>query len=272
MNITCMKVLLCLCCLLVLSCEATTDENLTRIRKAQKLFDAARQNKQHGMESPEKAFITSAELFVAASRGESVDKGKLLYNAGNAYYLSGQIGKALVHYYRARRLRPDDQKIQYNIRLVRSNVEGQPKVKENAVLRGLLFFHYGFPLLLRYITGLLLVFVSGITLITRLKVNRSWQVPVISVCLCVGSVFLVSVFMEKTALNDSSLAVVVADEVMPREGSSSAYDPSFDIPLYEGTVIHVKKKRDGWIYAEFDENGGFWLPQRSVEFVTADVK
>ena len=41
----------------------------------------------------------------------------LLYNIGNCYYKTGQLGKAVLYYERAARLSPDDEDIEFNLRL-----------------------------------------------------------------------------------------------------------------------------------------------------------
>ena len=45
--------------------------------------------------------------------------GPLLFNLGNAYYRSGQIGKSILYYERARRLMPRDRDVSVNLDLVR---------------------------------------------------------------------------------------------------------------------------------------------------------
>jgi tetratricopeptide (TPR) repeat protein len=58
------------------------------------------------------------EQLIAAGYTESAT---LYFNLGNAYFESGQLGKALVNYLRAQRLQPRDGEIERNIVRVRAN-------------------------------------------------------------------------------------------------------------------------------------------------------
>ncbi len=61
-----------------------------------------------------------------------VESASLYYNLGNAYYKTGQIGKAILNYERARRLNPNDEAILHNLRIARSllteNIEAMPQL------------------------------------------------------------------------------------------------------------------------------------------------
>src|SRR6186713_201914 len=51
------------------------------------------------------------------SKNSALNSSDLLYNIGNCYYKTGQLGKAILYYERAARLSPDDEDIQFNLRL-----------------------------------------------------------------------------------------------------------------------------------------------------------
>ncbi len=61
-----------------------------------------------------------------------LESATLYYNLGNAYYQTGQIGKAILNYERARRLSPNDEGILHNLRVARSllteNAEPLPQL------------------------------------------------------------------------------------------------------------------------------------------------
>lgn len=61
-----------------------------------------------------------------------VESASLYYNLGNAYYKTGQIGKAILNYERARRLSPNDEAILHNLGIARSllteNIEAMPQL------------------------------------------------------------------------------------------------------------------------------------------------
>ncbi len=51
-----------------------------------------------------------------------LESAALYYNLGNAYYQTGQAGKAILNYERARRLSPNDDAIMHNLRVIRSRI------------------------------------------------------------------------------------------------------------------------------------------------------
>ena len=61
-----------------------------------------------------------------------VESASLYYNLGNAHYKTGQIGRAILNYERARRLSPNDEAILHNLRIARSllngNIEAMPQL------------------------------------------------------------------------------------------------------------------------------------------------
>ncbi len=63
---------------------------------------------------------------------KELESATLYYNLGNAYYQTGQIGKAILNYERARRLSPNDEGILHNLRIARSllteNIEPMPQL------------------------------------------------------------------------------------------------------------------------------------------------
>lgn len=60
--------------------------------------------------------------------------GELLYNIGNCYYRLGQKGLAIYYYEKARLLLPDDEDLEYNLKLVRSEIPGIIQIPEKFFL------------------------------------------------------------------------------------------------------------------------------------------
>jgi tetratricopeptide (TPR) repeat protein len=56
---------------------------------------------------------------------------KLFYNLGNAYYRNNQLGKAIYNYERAKKLDPNDEDVNNNLKLAYSKTIDKIEVKEN---------------------------------------------------------------------------------------------------------------------------------------------
>jgi len=73
------------------------------------------------------AFYTTEEYQQAVSLYEQIlssgqESAKLYFNLGNAYYKTGDINKALLNYERAKLLAPNDENIDFNIRMANQSV------------------------------------------------------------------------------------------------------------------------------------------------------
>lgn len=76
------------------------------------------------MEKANRAYMNETyheaiELYESILKME-MESSVLYYNLGNAYYQTGQIGRAILNYERARRLSPNDEAIIHNLRIARS--------------------------------------------------------------------------------------------------------------------------------------------------------
>lgn len=65
-------------------------------------------------------FVDAAQIYQQLV-AEGYEDSSLLYNLGNAYYKSGDLGRAILNYIRAARLAPRDPDIQVNLEIARNN-------------------------------------------------------------------------------------------------------------------------------------------------------
>ena len=54
---------------------------------------------------------------------QGVESASLHYNLGNAYFKSGEIGEAILHYEKAAKLSPRDPDIRYNLKIARARIQ-----------------------------------------------------------------------------------------------------------------------------------------------------
>ena len=135
-------------------------------------------------QTPEESYRHAGELYsssdfsgAAAIYRRIYDEGyrseDLLYNAGNAFFKSGDISSAILFYERARLISPADEDINYNLQVARSRVTD------------------------RFETLPEIFFVRWFDFFSLLASTNTWAV--LSLALFVASLFFVLIFLTKSA-------------------------------------------------------------------------
>ncbi len=218
----------------------------------------------------------SAELYQKAilSYEKIINEGqihnaKLYYNLANAYFLNDRLGKAILNYRRAEQLDSGDANIQKNLVFARSkrtdSFELQTKTR---VLQTLFFWHYDFSLKTRFV--LTCVFFAAVCLIVTLMVWRGKNTAALSaavilavLCLCM----LASALITEIARSKTAYGVIIASDVVARQGDGLNYPPSFKQPLHEGTEFNLLEQRPGWLHIKLPDGSDAWIPKSSAEII-----
>jgi hypothetical protein len=202
---------------------------------------------------------------------QDVHDSALFYNLGNAYYLKGDLGRAILNYQRAAQLAPRDGDIKANLDLARQQA-GDPflaspsgplgiltgmtqrwlNINETAVLALAFWFLAGAALLamrlakpgrahngLRYaaVTGIFLMLLFGASLGAR-------------------------VFAERTQPEGIVIAPTIALSSEPGGQGATGYS------LTGGTTVNILETRGSWArLASPDDSVEGWIPLDSIETV-----
>jgi tetratricopeptide repeat protein len=197
-----------------------------------------------------------------------VQNGKLHYNLGNAYFMTGDIGHAILHYRRAETYNPHDLNLKQNLAYARSQRTDEVAPESAAkILRIVFFWHYDLPYSIRF--GLFAVCFALVWAfaIVRLFVRASALSWCIGITLALSALFGSSIVTSMTVEAQSKAAVVVVGEVTARKGDSESYQPSFEEPLHSGMECEIVEQRNEWLHVELPDGRRCWLPQRSLERV-----
>ena len=208
-----------------------------------------------------------------------IDRGygdvALYLNLGNAYLESGDLGRAILHYLRARELSPRDPDIRDNLELARSMTLDSIVGERGSLVEGVSYFGR------QWITpgelgaaALMLWAASGLAIVALLV----WRVfplrrvlrfvtPVLVVAALASFLILVSMVYANPYDNTG---VVTAAAVEIVSGPGPQYPEEFT--LYSGAQVRVTDSRHGWLRIELP--GGElrgWVPTHAVEVVGGDV-
>ena len=184
----------------------------------------------------------------------------LLFNAANADFKSGHLGKAIAAYRRAEQLSPRDAELRANLAFVRNQVQGATRrenrwqnwagaltLNEGAVLTAILFWLTAALFIARQIRP---------ALIPKLK-----NVARILVALTLGSGSVLA--LQAANHFSSATAVVTADNATARSGPFDDAQSAFTVR--DGAELSVLDRREGWVQVANGAGKSGWLPMKQVE-------
>lgn len=188
-------------------------------------------------------------------------------NLGNAYFLSGDHGRAVLNYQRALAIDPLDEDVSHNLEYLRSlTVDELPATRSQQVGHILSFWHrWAFA---TRVSILALANISLWALLACLLYKRSrWLDGSIAGMALVTMIFSLSLWVSYKGWDNSVDAVVVEREVVARQGNGYIYDNAFTSPLHSGTEFAILERRDNWYHAELLDGTTCWVPVQSVEVI-----
>ena len=219
--------------------------------KSQKLYDKA---------------ILSFEKLITDGQ---IQNARLYYNLANAYFLKGELGRAILNYRRAENLDNADTDIQKNLAFARSRRIDKVKVKtQKRILQTLFFWHYDFSIKTKFTVACLCFAIVCISLTAMLWLGRSPPATVAATIAAILTVcFFASVVLEANDRTSRICGVITTGEVVARQGDGQNYSPSFKDPLNAGTEFDLLEHRPGWFHIELSDNSTGWIPETTADLI-----
>lgn len=191
--------------------------------------------------------------------------GPLYFNMGNAYYRLDEIGQAIRHYERARRLMPERPELIHNLQIARSRTRDQISRLPTPVwtqwwhtLVGTVGARGLFTL------GLLCYLVAMGLLGHRVwtGTRTPWHRRGLAASLFVGLILLTMAFGASLDRSAFRQAVVTADAVALRLNPSP--DAASEMDIHEGIVLDVLEEQDGWVEVRLPNGITGWLEPDTI--------
>jgi len=198
-----------------------------------------------------------------------IRNAKLYYNLANAYFLKGDIGRAILNYRQAERLDKSDTDIQKNLTFARSRRIDKVKEKtEKRVLHTLFFWHYDFSMKTKFLITCIFFAIVCISLTGMIWLGR---IAAIKLGMIISGIlmfcFLASVVTEASVQAGKACGVVTVDEVIARQGDGRNYSVSFKEPLHAGTEFDLLEHRAGWLHIRLSDDSEGWIPDSSSDLI-----
>lgn len=198
-----------------------------------------------------------------------IRNAKLYCNLANAYFLTNDLGRAILNYRRAEQLDRSDVNVRNNLAFARSQRIDKVAVKaEKRMLETLFFWHYDFSLRTKFLLACFLFAVGCVTATAMLWLGRGPATATIAVLsVILFCCLLVSVAVEAHRRGRTIHGVVTASEIVARQGDGPSYPPSFKDPLHAGTEFMLVEQRPGWFHIELSDGSDAWVPADTADLV-----
>lgn len=223
--------------------------------QAEALFEQA-MSAEAGSDAAVALFTESALKFQAvAEAGER--PGVAWYNAGNAWFQTGALGRSIAAYREAQIFRPFDKLIRENLSAAR-----QLTLTDAPPLRVGLFLPAMWLKALLVVVAL--VFWSLLLLQRRYR-KRSLLIATLVLGLCGLTISVALIWEHSQSVRQG---VVVVDEVVARKGPSYGYAKAFDQALQDGLELQLLETRADWAFIQMSDGRQCWVPVEQVQFIS----
>jgi len=186
----------------------------------------------------------------------------VFYDLGNAYFRTGDFGRAILNYERALALERHHPEATANLQIARDEahaLEIQPSSLER---------YLQFASLNQYSIAAATAFWLAIFAMFALifKQRRSARVIAVSICcLLVLAVAVYAIFTIERGSKGQALAVVTGKDVQARLATADTANSVLALPA--GSEIKILSTRGDWIYAALPNNLRGWIPAKNAEQV-----
>jgi tetratricopeptide (TPR) repeat protein len=186
----------------------------------------------------------------------------VFYDLGNAYFRTGDFGRAILNYERALALERHHPEATANLQIARDEahaLEMQPSSLER---------YLQFASLNQYSIAAATAFWLAIFAMFALifKQRRSARAIAVSICcLLVLAVAVYAIFTLERSSKGQALAVVTGKDVEARLATADTANSVLALPA--GSEIKILSTRGDWIYAALPNNLRGWIPAKNAEQV-----
>jgi tetratricopeptide (TPR) repeat protein len=196
---------------------------------------------------------------------QDVESGHLYYNIANAYFKKGELGKAILHYERSKRLIPRDSDLKLNYKFALSQIQADT-AKISTPWKEKIFGSLRF-LTLNELTVLAscLFVLTVLLLVARLYIRMSSNTfSLLLTSLIVMIVFTVtSVWIRASEIDKEAVTVADSPEVKfePFESATTHFT------LHEGMRIYVIQSKQDWMKIKRSDGKTGWVRKNAAEII-----
>mgnify|MGYP002633365895 CR=1 FL=1 len=194
----------------------------------------------------------------------------LHYNLGNAYYRYGKIGYAILNYERGLKLEPDNEDIQYNLKIVKARtIDRIKEVPQIFIVDWWISFISMFSAvtLQVFVLFFYLLLLLSITIffITRQKRLQRFSLYSSLVGLLGAIFFTIILFANISRETSKDFAILTKNTVAAKQSPDESSNDLFVV--HEGLKVAVTTQFGEWIEIKLYDGKVGWLPQSALEII-----
>jgi hypothetical protein len=198
---------------------------------------------------------------------QGFESSEVYYNLGNAFYKSGNATYAILNYERAKKLAPNDEDIQYNLDLARTQVvDNIVPLPEPGFLRWWKEFITSMSIN-SWGTFSILAFFVFLSLFGLFLLSRTYSVKRMAFWISIAAIFISSVTFTIGASLQSKLishnTAVVTDRSVRVKASPSETGTELFI-VHEGVTVRLTDKLGDWVYVSLPDGNKGWIKEASL--------
>jgi len=224
---------------------------------AQPDADFVKANQEYAQGHFKKA-ISGYEALVRAGQWSA----NVFYDLGNAYFRTGEFGRAILNYERALALERHHAEATANLQIARDEahaLEIQPSWPER---------YLQFATVNQYSIAAAVAFWIGAFCLAALIFTRRRTAAITTLLLVMFLVFfggILAVWQLERGSKGSALAVVIGKDVQARLATADTANSVLALP--PGSEVKILSTRGDWIYAALPNNLRGWIPAKNAEQV-----
>jgi tetratricopeptide (TPR) repeat protein len=205
-----------------------------------------------------KEAISGYEALIRAGQSSA----NVFYDLGNAYFRSGDFGRAILNYERALALERHHPEATANLQIARDEahaLEIQPGWAER---------YLQFGSVNQYSVAAAIAFWLGVFAVVGMVFARrrsSARTLLVVCCLLVLGVALCAIYTLERGSKGAALAIVTGKDVQARLATADTANSVLALPA--GSEIKILSTRGDWIYSSLPNNLRGWIPAKNAQRV-----
>jgi len=205
-----------------------------------------------------KEAISGYEALVSAGQWSA----NLFYDLGNAYFRTGEFGRAILNYERALALERHHPEAMANLQIARDEAHAL-ELQRSWPERYLQFGSVNQYCIAAAIAFWLAAFAIATLIFARRR--SATLIATLMFCLLVSAVAIYAVYALERGSKGSTLAIVTGKNVQARLATADSANSVLALP--PGSEVKILSTRGDWIYAELPNTLRGWIPAKNAEQV-----
>jgi tetratricopeptide (TPR) repeat protein len=199
---------------------------------------------------------------------ESLESGELYYNMGNAYFKKNNMASAILYYEKAKKLTPNDEDIDYNLRIANSMIVDKiERVPELFYKNWWNYFYNMFGAdtwtIISLISWFMLAFFVGFFIISKTR-GRKKLAFYLGLLFLFTSVATFGLASQKYYFGKEQHEAIVFTPTITVKSSPTLNAVDLFV-VHEGTKIYILDEVQDWVKIRIQDGSIGWLPMNSMK-------